>query len=675
MSVSSADRPSGRTGRVVQFGRQALFLCGRELAETVALIAVLLLLTVLFQHALAPRAGLGFWADVWNGVIHAGQDRNGRPIGPQFVVVCRETLPLVIAALGWLTVLSCVCGSLLVLIPATQWLRGVILLASTIPCFLWPVLCFGWWSDRPFQGLDEFRAWGWPALFLAIGDMNWLTGTTAVSEAVRDEISRPHWRLSRTLGLSAARTLAPRLAVAMLNLLAARLPHLLGGAIVLEFFFRLRGLGQWTWNAAVESFDPAILVWIGAFGILTSRTLHWLASVASAWFFPSQHVHGGAGLLMSRSASDEDSVQDEFGEPEGVSPRTSLPTVPGANALQLANQNRVIRLAPAIESIVRDHLTGEVPSRPKWWSAMNSRLRFYRRVGTTNPRKVVLAVIMVAVFIGVLYGLGWHAMSAPRGVRLLPFQPPSGSLPLGSNAAGDDVAALLWKGWWQQLPAWGACVLMLWLAVPLSLCRTADVLLEGVWLSRLSRVARVVIGLLLSVLEATPKLVWLLACFALFRREGMVLKLSLAMGILFLPQLARALAEELSFVRHSLFLEALRVARVPRRRWLWDNIVMARVWPVVCSQTALIHANVVLTEAWLGYLGVRNRSEIFTWGSLLGTGVDEFVQMRPLAAFGQPFNDAVVWGPLVCLSLAIGVCQVCGQGMRVLTGSALWRWR
>ena len=124
MSITSADRPSGRTRRVVQFGRQVSVLLGRELAETAALIVVLWLLTVLFQHALAPRAGLGFWTELWNGLTQAGQDRNGRPIWPQFSVVCRETLPLVGAAIGWLVALSCVSGTLVVLIPATQWLRA-----------------------------------------------------------------------------------------------------------------------------------------------------------------------------------------------------------------------------------------------------------------------------------------------------------------------------------------------------------------------------------------------------------------------------------------------------------------------------------------------------------------------------------------------------------------------
>ena len=347
MSITSADRPSGRTRRVVHFGRQVSVLLGRELAETAALIVVLWLLTVLFQHALAPRAGLGFWTELWNGLTQAGQDRNGRPIWPQFSVVCRETLPLVGAAIGWLVALSCVSGTLVVLIPATQWLRGVILLASSIPCFLWPVLCFGWWSERPFQGLDEFRAWGWPALFLAVGDMNWLTGTTAVSDAVRDEISRPHWRLSRALGLSAARTLAPRLTVTVLNLLAARLPHLLGGTIVLEFFFRLRGLGQWTWSAAVEAFDPAILMWVGAFGIIASRALHWLAGVAAAWFFPSQHIRSGAELLTSPGESDADSnsIPNEPGEPEGVSPMAL--TLLSGTALAAGDGRTNSRISPA----------------------------------------------------------------------------------------------------------------------------------------------------------------------------------------------------------------------------------------------------------------------------------------------------------------------------------------
>ena len=53
--------------------------------------------------------------------------------------------------------------------------------------------------------------------------------------------------------------------------------------------------------------------------------------------------------------------------------------------------------------------------------------------------------------------------------------------------------------------------------------------------------------------------------------------------------------------------------------------------------------------------------------------LDEFVQMRPLVAFGQPFNDGVVWGPLVCLWLTICLLTTIGHGLKVLTGSYLWR--
>ena len=178
---------------------------------------------------------------------------------------------------------------------------------------------------------------------------------------------------------------------------------------------------------------------------------------------------------------------------------------------------------------------------------------------------------------------------------------------------------------------------------------------------------------LMSVLEATPKLMWLLACFTVFTLDGMVLKLALAMGVLFVPQLDRVLRAELAVVRSSVFLEAMRMARVPWWRVLWENVLAGHVWPALCVQTALILSNVVLTESWLGYLGVRNRGEIFTWGSSLGMGVDEFVQMRPLVAFGQPFNDGVVWGPLVCLWLTICLLTTIGHGLKVLTGSYLWR--
>lgn len=646
----------------------------RETGTTLALLATLLIaLGVLVNSGLGGAGSADAGASgLWHFISHVHLDRNQQPIGPQFWSVLWETLPLIAAACGWLTVLSLFWGTLFALQPRLQVLRWGVIAVSCVPSFMGPLLAFLISPGRPFAGFDQIAAWTWPALCLAVGDLNWLTGTTVVAESLRRELARPHWRLSRALGTSAVADLVPHLVVTVLGFLAARLPHLLGGTIALEALFRIRGIGLWTWNAIIESPpDPTILVWVGGLGIVLSRAMHLLTSVTTLWCFPEQRVHS---ISVTSQADETPALSELPGESDGAA---AEPIVAVVSAQE--GSNRVLNLAESVRLIVPVQPAAadvtDVPARPTWWQGLRVRWSYYRQLHSTHRAKCWIAVAVVCLWSLLILGLGAHAwsldLSANGGVGDA-MEQPSWQRPLGTNAAGDDVAWLIWKGWWQQVPAWLACVAMLILFVPLSLIaprKSSGRTFAGA----AAYGTRLIADGLMSLLEATPKLIWLLACFTVFSLDGLVLKLALAMGVLFVPQLDRVLRADLAVVRSSLFLEAMRMARVPKRRILIDNILAGHVWPTLCVQAALILSNVVLTESWLGYLGVRNRGEIFTWGSLMGMGVDEFVQMRPLVAYGQPFNDAVAWGPLLCLWLTICLLTTLGHGLKVLTGSYLWR--
>gem|GEM_PF-5423203 len=630
-----------------------LRLAGHEALTILGLLTALLLLTGLMQQTGLNGAGQppgGIFEFLTS--VHRG--RNGQLLWPQFLEISRTTLPLVGAACLWLCLLSIGSGILLAAVPRMQSLRWIILALSGVPSFLWPLVRF-LFSDHPFEGFAGLAIWGWPALCLAVGDLNWLTGATVVQEAARQEMSRPHWRLARALRSPVLFDLGPRVLVSLLSLLAARLPHLLGGTIVLETLFRLNGLGLWTWNAIIETPpEPAVLVWAGGLSILLSRLLHLIAAITATVCLPHEAV-----------AADEASF-DETVEREEQVLKSASPSRSGGTGGEFT-------LVVPVQTV--DERAATVPARPDRRESLRARWRYFLRVSPASAPKAMLALLMTCgwiVLLGLLLGHGLieHAERPPRIM-----EPPSLTHPFGTNAAADDVAGLLRRGFRQQLSVWGLVVLLQLLAVPLAVCGVLESLSHhaaGQWFAR---GLRFIADGLTALIEATPRLVWLLACCAIFTLDGMVYKLAAAMGVLFLPQLYRALREDLAPVRHSLFLEALQTAGISWPRILWRNVLVTHVWPVLCVQLPLILSNVVLMEAWLGYLGIRNRSEIFTWGSVLGTGVDEFVQMRPNAAFGLPFNDGVVGGPLLMAWLTICVSTSAGHALKILTGSYVWRLR
>ena len=90
------------------------------------------------------------------------------------------------AACLWLVVLSLAAGTWFGLRPQAEPVRWLVLVVSSVPSFVWPLLAFVLFPGRTFSIFSETLAWGWPALCLAIGDLNWLTGTTVSQPEIRE---------------------------------------------------------------------------------------------------------------------------------------------------------------------------------------------------------------------------------------------------------------------------------------------------------------------------------------------------------------------------------------------------------------------------------------------------------------------------------------------------------
>src|SRR5262249_30210104 len=141
------------------------------------------------------------------------------------------------------------------------------------------------------------------------------------------------------------------------------------------------------------------------------------------------------------------------------------------------------------------------------------------------------------------------------------------------------------------------------------------------------------------------------------------LKLFPVMGLAFAPLVYRAVRDEVGALRTSLFLEAAVTLGVSRRRILWTHVLRNHALPVLCLEGTVLAGYLMLYDAILGYCQVRQRGEVFTWGNLLGTGLEDFTNR---VEAGLDANPMVVWGPFAAMLVAITTSVLIGDALKSL---------
>jgi ABC-type dipeptide/oligopeptide/nickel transport system permease subunit len=161
--------------------------------------------------------------------------------------------------------------------------------------------------------------------------------------------------------------------------------------------------------------------------------------------------------------------------------------------------------------------------------------------------------------------------------------------------------------------------------------------------------------------ESIPKLVVVLAALTFISYSHYSVKVFLVMGLAFTPLVFRAVRDEIGALRTSLFLEAAITLGVPRRRILWTHVLRNHALPVLFVEGAVLVGYLMLYDAILGYCQVRQRGEVFTWGNLLGTGLEDLTKRSEA---GIDSNPLIVWGPFVAMLMAIASSAVIGDALK-----------
>lgn len=238
---------------------------------------------------------------------------------------------------------------------------------------------------------------------------------------------------------------------------------------------------------------------------------------------------------------------------------------------------------------------------------------------------VVVALITIASIIGptlIKRTLGFTPDYIPTNdVRLIksfpPFTGPEGAFswahPMGTDNAGRDQLARVLQGGQISLFV-GIIATLVSLLIGISYGAIAGYL--G------GRVDNVMMRLV-DVLYSLPYVIVVIVLLSMFRSQtarGQLILLFIALGSVSWLTMARIVRGQVLSLKHQEFVLAARATGVSTTRIIFRHIVPNTLGPVIVYATLTI-PQVMLTEAFLSFLGFGVQAPLASWGSLVADGI------------------------------------------------------
>ena len=247
---------------------------------------------------------------------------------------------------------------------------------------------------------------------------------------------------------------------------------------------------------------------------------------------------------------------------------------------------------------------------------------------------IVLAVMIFAVIVGPLLIealTGFTADGMPKSGDLLNSFPPSLQHPMGTDEAGRDMLARVLQGGRISLMvgiistfvsllvgvSYGAIAGYSGGAIDNLMMRIVDIIYAIPYI--------LVVIVLLSVFggPATPEWIkWLSAKFGGAGNQGLsqIFLLFFALGLVSWLTMARVVRGQVLSLKNQEFVLAARATGVSTFGIIFRHLVPNTLGPVIVYATLTV-PGVMLTEAFLSYLGLGVQAPYASWGSLAADGV------------------------------------------------------
>jgi oligopeptide transport system permease protein len=311
------------------------------------------------------------------------------------------------------------------------------------------------------------------------------------------------------------------------------------------------------------------------------------------------------------------------GEPENLEPAlTPLGTTPAPPLRH--REGDIIHASPELavgEGDVRSAERAEVVRGSSLWKDAWRRL-LKNKLAVFGM--VVVVVITVASLIGpfiINKTTGYTPDYIPTDVKLLksfpPFTGPDGSFswthPMGTDTQGRDLLARVLQGGQISLMV-GIISTLVSLLIGVSYGAVAGYL--GGRLDNL-------LMRLVDVLYSLPYVIIVIVLLSMFRQQtarGQLVLLFVALGSVSWLTMARIVRGQVLSLKNQEFVLAARATGVSTTRIIFRHLVPNTLGPVIVYATLTI-PTVMLTEAFLSFLGFGVQAPLASWGSLATDGV------------------------------------------------------
>ena len=252
----------------------------------------------------------------------------------------------------------------------------------------------------------------------------------------------------------------------------------------------------------------------------------------------------------------------------------------------------------------------------------------------------LFAAIALFCFLGPIvaggFGLDATTIDVARGAS-----PPSLAHPFGTDLLGRDMLVRVMTG--GQI------------AILVAFTATLVALVIGVaWGAIAAYAGGRVDYVMMRVVDALygfPTVVFVIVIMSVFQTRSVVALFALIGGISWLTMARQTRAQVLS-LRHREFVEAARAIGARPSRILFRHIVPNALGVIIVAATASL-PSVMLTEAFLSFIGLGVQAPLASWGTLVTEGSSQ-IAVYPW----------VLVGPGVVMGLTIMALNFLGDGLR-----------
>ncbi|HEV7367617.1 ABC transporter permease [Arenibaculum sp.] len=256
-------------------------------------------------------------------------------------------------------------------------------------------------------------------------------------------------------------------------------------------------------------------------------------------------------------------------------------------------------------------------------------------------RKLLLAaVVMLGMIVLTALAAPLVAGFDPNAMRISQrLRPPGLDHLFGTDEFGRDLFARVVHGGRVSLAAGGLTVLI--------------ACIGGVALGMLAGFFPRLDGTVAKVIDAMMAFPDILLAIALVAVLGPSLaNVVVALGIVYIPRVARVVRASTLVIRELPFVEAARALGVPTHRILRYHVLRNLTSPIIVQAT-FIFAYAILAEAGLSFLGVGVSPATPTWGTIINGGQQYARQAQWIMLF-----------PGVAIVLSVFSLQIIGDALR-----------